>query len=872
VGNIHKFIAYVVYNWKDSLNEAYAPKVKKQFFDKFKEEADDLNITISDDDLNTYIDRFDQIKNSPKITEKDLSKYTLSQLIKLVTTSKGAEAPEAIDITPDIVYRNEDNTIAIYNGSKEELCTRHQGSVPWCITRGSYGNYRYSAERGFPTFYLAQNTNLPSTDALSFVAIQVRQNGRYVYTNRKNSPYESSEMSFNQLLNEIPWLRDIPNIEGILRYIPLSTGEKMTQQYKSRSISYREWSKLPYKAKEQYLVVRQGKSDLFNDITIEDFVSKHLSQYPQLANFVALNSGLIPDNILLRNLDKFSNQDVKSILANMRGKVSISKLASEEYPFDVKKLLVYTNKWDLIDSQRIYVTKDKNAIVLLQLGNDVKVGVYTKDDDYPNVKLNKRTAKYLLDYPELDKIPLKNLLKLASSEAIDKSVVDNVLAQAAEDPDSAIIIKDIEGGQLIIDSNDFSAYTIKNNTISSVPFESEEVQQVFSSELDNAGIQDSILRLISSGQSMPDALEKETVFSIINSIPYSRRILNNNVVLVAPNTGHPIFTFNSDLQTDFITYQSYGNRRGDWRAWDGNNRLGETEYWQVYFDYLRSQGKTYSDAALEQIFNDSTTLNAKINFVNANPPLNPANVYRPFVVDDNVLLLNTATPSMSKTVGARGNLIRSSVNPATARRLMGTVAAEPEAPEAQAEPTPAAAAAPQEPGVRRRGRPAGGGQPRAQQVVAPVTGDFSSIVDALGPVDLINTWNTLSAAIKNRFAGATRTTRVYGDRGAGRRDNILRGRGRVRQIVEQGNNKLYVIQLQNGTYVASIVLQPGNSHYLLTANVYTGIGSPDNLLATLQAQNLTESEKGLAVKMFLAENPHMLGETTEILHKHLNKK
>ncbi len=872
MGNIHKFIAYVVYNWKDSLNEAYAPKVKIQFFNKFKEEADDLNITISDEELNSYIDRFDQIKNSPKITEKDLSKYTLSQLIKLVTTSKGAEAPEAIDLTPDVVYHNEDNTIAIYNGSKEELCTRHQGSVPWCITRGSYGNYRYSAERGFPTFYLAQNTNLPSTDALSFVAIQVRQNGRYVYTNRKNSPYESSEMSFNQLLNEVPWLRDIPNIEGILRYIPLSTGEKMTQQYKNRSISYREWTKLPYKAKEQYLVVRQSKSDLFSDISIEDFVSKHLPQYPQLATFIAVNSGIIPDITLLRNLDKFSNQDVKSILANLRTKIPGNRLASEELSFDVKKLLVYTDKWGLNDDQRIYVTKDKNAIVLLQLGKDVKAGVYTKDDDYPDIKLNKRTAKYLLDYPELDKIPLKNLLKLASDEVIDKSIIDNILVQAAEDPNSAIIIKDIEGGQLILDSNDFLAYTIKNNTISSVPFESEEVQQLLASELDNAGIQDSILRLISSGQSMPDNLEKETVFSIINSTPYSRRILNNNVVLVAPNAEHSIFTVNKDLQTDFITYQSYGNRRGDWRAWDGSNRLEEIEYWQVYFDYLRSQGKTYDDAALERIFNDGVRLSAKINFVNANPPLNPANVYRPFVVDDNVLFLNTATPSMSKTIGARGNLIRSPISPINARTLMGTVAAEPEAPAAQAEPTPAAAATPQEPGVRRRGRPAGGGQPRAQQAATPAAGDFTSVISALEPSGLLNTWNRLPNAIKNRFEGASRTTRVYGDRGAGRRDNILRGRGRVRQIVEQGNNKLYVIELQNGTYIASIVLQPGNSHYLLTPLTTTNIGSPDNLLATLQAQNLTESEKGLAVKMFLAENPHMLGETTEILNKHLNKK
>ena len=84
---------------------------------------------------------------------------------------------------------------------------------------------------------------------------------------------------------------------------------------------------------------------------------------------------------------------------------------------------------------------------------------------------------------------------------------------------------------------------------------------------------------------------------------------------------------------------------------------------------------------------------------------------------------------------------------------------------------------------------------------------------------------------------------------------------------------MYIIPLQNGTAVASIVLQPGNTHLLLIpGSSPINIGSPDNLLSTLQNRNLAESHKGLAVKMFLAENPHMLGETTEILNKHLNKK
>ena len=67
--NIHKFIVHVVNNLF-SLNE-YSDGEIKRLMAQFKEEADDLNIEISDANLETAIKRFDQLKNSPKITNKD---------------------------------------------------------------------------------------------------------------------------------------------------------------------------------------------------------------------------------------------------------------------------------------------------------------------------------------------------------------------------------------------------------------------------------------------------------------------------------------------------------------------------------------------------------------------------------------------------------------------------------------------------------------------------------------------------------------------------------------------------------------------------------------------------------------------------------
>jgi len=62
---IDKFILHVVHNIFP-LNE-YSEGELKRLMAQFREEADDLNINISDDTLKTYIQRFDAIKNSPKI-------------------------------------------------------------------------------------------------------------------------------------------------------------------------------------------------------------------------------------------------------------------------------------------------------------------------------------------------------------------------------------------------------------------------------------------------------------------------------------------------------------------------------------------------------------------------------------------------------------------------------------------------------------------------------------------------------------------------------------------------------------------------------------------------------------------------------------
>jgi hypothetical protein len=875
--NTDKFINHVVHNLFP-LNE-YSEGEIRTLMAKFKQEAEDLEVNITDDQLKKYIERFDQIKNSLETANRDLRKYSLAKLINLATKSAGAEtSDEPEDNTPDVVYN--EGPITIYNGGKEGNCITYGQGERWCITRGSYGTYRYDKSKAYPTFYLAKNGNLSSNDKLSFVAIQVRDtpkdNEKYVYTNRNNSPYESNAMSWEQLLSEIPWLRDVPNAKNILKPIPLSSEEKVTQLYARDPISIRQWNSLPFETKKQYLVVRKDKSQLFSDVSIEKFVSNYLPKYPQLAEFIAVTPGVIDSEILLANVDKFNKQAQRSILANIR-KISASELGKDNIPFDVKKAITYADKWGDKDQSRLYVTKDKNAIVKLTLGDDIKIGLYTEDADYPNIKLTPRTVKYLLEYPDLDKIPLKLLLELVSKGSISREVVDQIIQKGKEDPNSAIIVKDVEGGQIIVDTNSFASYKLEGNTVSRIDFNDPEVQEVLSQATENTNLQQNAFNLVSKQQNIPDTIDKESLFSILNSIPYDSRIVTNagaagspQVLMLSPNSPLSMFGVpqsNTGVLTRNRISYSY-NGGNTWRRTAGSNSIDTEEQWAAYFAYLRDTNASYNDSALRSMFDYSYGgLEPKINFIKANPPLDAANQYRPFVITkdgtERPVLLNTANPADSLIVGKRGGLIRAVIKPQVAQRLLG---ANPlPNPQGGEEPETPAAAGQAAAAQVRRGRPAAGAQTRpvVQQPNAGAGITINQYFEPLpGGAELQTAFNALPNWARNPFVLVT-SSPLAGDRGASRRDNLLRGVGRVVRVLNSTTtqSKMYIIRLNSGAMIASIVIQPGNIHLVMRPNgQFLRLASPSDLTTTLQQNNLNEELTKAVTRLHMAHNPSIIKE------------
>jgi hypothetical protein len=863
---IDKFIIHVTHNLFP-LNEYSEGEINK-LMAKFKDEADDLNIQISDAQLKAYIERFDSLKNSPKVTEKDLRKYTLSKLIKLVTASKGVDEPgEEADITPDVVYNQ--NNLIIYNGSKEENCLNFGRGESWCITRGSFGNYRYDDGRKNPTFYLVKDTNLPDNDKKSFFVVVVGSDNTYKASDRTNNDVGGRATEWDRWEQWSFIEQNFPSVVGlrsIFKYIPLSTKEKMNQNYKNRPIGVREWAKLPFQAKEQYLVVRKGR-ELFQDVTNDEFVEKYLPKYPQVANTIATNFGIIDSLTLVKNLDKFSNQDTRSIISNMRDKINLSFLNTDKITFEIKKFLVKFDKWEVPKNERLYVTKDNEGIVKLTLGENIKVGLYTEDDDYPNIKLNKRTSRYLLDYPDLDKIPFKNLMTLVSDEVIDKSVLNSVIETARTDSNSAIIAKDIDNKTILIDSNSFASYKIDGDKVSKVPFDDEDVQAVFAQQKDNEGFQKNALSLINYDDSIPETIDKSAFIALLKAIPQNKRTIEWRnrpaAIIMADSETHPFFVQDLERGTSSFQITALYGYGGDWRRKNQGTHAEDKAVYSALFDYLRSRNITFSDddyiRSLKNVGSYGGRL-ARIAIIGSNPPMQANSRLKSVIYNDVPYVINTASPRTSYTVSSTsGKLVSANIPASRAAQILGTAA-------------PAAA---DQATTGRRGRPAG--QPNTPQAVAaPALGDIN-ISEEMANIGLDVAFARLPRPILRRL-NVTNASRIEpnGDRGAARRNNLLGTAGRVGRVMSlPSGSKIYIIRLANQQVIASINVQPGNSNYVLTGNEggnnAFALNSPAELLTVLQQRGLAEAHQYI-MNEYLENYPGHIKEFKDLLRQHINEK
>jgi len=125
---------------RTSLDELYSEKLVQQLIDKFKEETPDLDDSI----IRGYIDRFQQIKDSPNVVEKDITKYSWDDLETTIINNQPKDSTKNVNKQEDTIYN--DNGLEILIGNSKDSCIMYGGGYRFCISargeRNAFDNYR----------------------------------------------------------------------------------------------------------------------------------------------------------------------------------------------------------------------------------------------------------------------------------------------------------------------------------------------------------------------------------------------------------------------------------------------------------------------------------------------------------------------------------------------------------------------------------------------------------------------------------------------------------------------------------------------------------------------------------------------------------
>jgi hypothetical protein len=164
---------------------------------------------------------------------------------------------------------------------------------------------------------------------------------------------------------------------------------------------------------------------------------------------------------LFEEFDAFTPNLQSSIIENAKRFTSLDTktLFLPYYDFSAKRAATKRGLIKPTSDERVYVTSDDKGIVLLDFDSKIpKIRLVTPDKTYENIKVNERTIKLLTNYPNLDELPFSALVNLAKENLLPSQVISRIVTKAKSDPNSAIIIKDTEEGQILVDSNTFTAY------------------------------------------------------------------------------------------------------------------------------------------------------------------------------------------------------------------------------------------------------------------------------------------------------------------------------------------------------------------------------------------------------------------------------
>jgi hypothetical protein len=225
--------------WKEVLDlDEYSNKVVNTLVDKFKQEEPSLETDV----IKAYINRFDQIKSSPKISNKDITKYSWKELENIINSNqpKRIKAGKINDGEPenaDLVYNQ--NELRVYVGKDRKACIKYGNGYSFCISaRGGegeemYTSYRYE-EKGTP-YFIFDDTKSSKKDEngkfiddyhLLVIFIYEDREMSYSVTKANNKGGEEYFENWDELVKAYPEQPKLKFLKNIIKPVDADSKEK----------------------------------------------------------------------------------------------------------------------------------------------------------------------------------------------------------------------------------------------------------------------------------------------------------------------------------------------------------------------------------------------------------------------------------------------------------------------------------------------------------------------------------------------------------------------------------------------------------------------------------------------------------------------
>ena len=241
------------------LYEAYSSGLVSSLKKKWKTEVP----TLTDQQIEAYIDTFDKHKNSEPIKKAkgpDITKYSWQELEELLDANFSIRSANEIKIEGDLepVYKSPDGTLQIFLGDRREKCikirqdfeTRSGQQYDWCISRSDASNmfssYRFRLNE--PVFYYIFDAERDTSDPLHTCVIYVNSSGKYFLASARNSG--DKEHSWEELVQMMPKLSQI---KSVFKHIPLSPREREIYEKVGNELSDKDFFNLSRDLKEEYI-------------------------------------------------------------------------------------------------------------------------------------------------------------------------------------------------------------------------------------------------------------------------------------------------------------------------------------------------------------------------------------------------------------------------------------------------------------------------------------------------------------------------------------------------------------------------------------------------------------------------------------------